>query len=50
MGRKNMRNLESIQQIEKKKMKTKEKVNVKTLELITKNKELKRRLVEWTTL
>ncbi len=45
-----MRNLESIQQIEKKKMKTKEKVNVKTLELITKNKELKRRLVEWTTL
>ncbi len=45
-----MRNLESIQQIEKKKTKTKEKVNVKTLELITKNKELKRRLVEWTTL
>jgi hypothetical protein len=50
MSRKNMRNLESIQQIEKKKTKTKEKVNVKTLELITKNKELKRRLVEWTTL
>jgi len=50
MSRKNMRNLENIQQIEKKKMKTKEKVNVKTLELITKNKELKRRLVEWTTL
>lgn len=45
-----MRNLENIQQIEKKKTKTKEKVNVKTLELITKNKELKRRLVEWTTL
>jgi len=50
MSRKNMRNLENIQQIEKKKTKTKEKVNVKTLELITKNKELKRRLVEWTTL
>jgi hypothetical protein len=50
MNRKNMRNLESIQQIEKKKTETKEKVNVKTLELITKNKELKKRIVEWTTL
>jgi hypothetical protein len=26
------------------------KVNVKMLELTTKNKELKRRMVEWTTL
>jgi len=50
MNRKNMRNLESIQQIEKKKTETKERVNVKTLELITKNKELKKRIVEWTTL
>ncbi len=45
-----MKNLESMQQIEKKKTETEEKVNVKTLVLITKNKELKRRLVEWTTL